>query len=483
MKVKTKCGIVVGKQEGEYLAFKGIPYAKADRFMPPRPYTWDGELSCTEFGKKAIQNNSPWLPGAVEEPWENFSEDCLSLNIYTPFQKARLPVLIEIHGGAFQNGSNQERTPGQIFDRPEAVYVAINYRLGALGYLYLSEELGPDYQSTGNNGLLDQCAALRWIYENIEAFGGDCSKITLMGSSAGAKSVGALMLVPACRSYFNQAILSSGATQSVRSQTTAAQLTKRFLAAGSVSAEALLTMPAEDLLKIQIEFCKSPGNTCFFGPVADDITIPSDWHPKALAGDLWQGRAMLGSSRHELTFYKWMDPDFLQHATAIAADLFGDNAPIAIRQYETFLKAQAAPTEDACKDFWVKILSDYMYRMYSQSFARLLSEQGNSIWVYSTEYLPAMHCMDQTLAFGNLADPMLFPDPSNLPERTALGQKIRSAFTRFIKTGDPSDAALTWPPLDPTAPAQMLFDHQCQLKEISVADTLSDFPESVLTLH
>lgn len=483
MKVTTKCGTVIGKQEAEYLVFKGIPYAKADRFMPPRPYTWDGELSCTEFGKKAIQNNAPWFPGAEEEPWENFSEDCLSLNIYTPSLKARLPVLIEIHGGAFQNGSNQERTPGQIFDRPEAVYVAINYRLGALGYLYLGEELGPDYQNTGNNGLLDQSAALLWIYENIEAFGGDSSRVTLMGSSAGAKSVGALMLIPACRPYFNQAILSSGAMQSIRSQTTAAQLTKRFLAAGLVTAEALLTMPAEDLLKIQIEFCKSPGNTCFFGPVADGITIPSDWYPKALAGDLWQGRAMLGSSRNELIFYKWMDPDFLKHAPAIAADLFGDNAAIAINHYEAFINTENPPEDEACKDYWVKILSDYMYRMYTQSFAELLAAQGNSVWSYSTEYQPAMHCMDQTLAFGNLEDPMLFPDPSTLPERTALGQKIRSAFTRFIKTGDPSDAALTWSPLEPTAPAQMLFDRQCQLKEIPGDDTLSDFPESVLTLH
>ena len=173
MKITTRHGQVEGVQEGRLWAFRGIPYAKAERFGKPQPYSWEGVLDCSAFGKKAIQvydGGAPWQP--KQERWE-FDEDCLNLNIYTPNVEGKLPVVIYIHGGAFQDGSNQRRSGEGMIRNHNFLYVSVNYRLGVLGYLYLGRLLGEEYQHTGNLGTLDQLAAVEWIYENIAAFGGD----------------------------------------------------------------------------------------------------------------------------------------------------------------------------------------------------------------------------------------------------------------------------------------------------------------------
>lgn len=144
------------------------------------------------------KRSSPILRKKRRPGWEGrkeYGEDCLNLNIYVPARAALearregkgLPVAVYIHGGAFQNGSNRDRSGKQIIRDHSFIYVSINYRLGVLGYLYLGAALGEEYRGTGNNGTLDQLAALRWIYDNIGEFGGDRSRITVFGESAGAK--------------------------------------------------------------------------------------------------------------------------------------------------------------------------------------------------------------------------------------------------------------------------------------------------------
>src|ERR671916_3207496 len=151
-------------------------------------------------------------------------EDCLALNVWTPAcDGARRPVLVWIHGGAFVNGSGS--TPwydGTSFAaRGDVVCVTINYRLGALGFLHLDDLGGEAYASSGNVGLLDQVAALRWVRDNIEAFGGDPANVTVFGESAGAMSIGALLGMPAARGLFRRAIPQSGAANHVSSRDTA----------------------------------------------------------------------------------------------------------------------------------------------------------------------------------------------------------------------------------------------------------------------
>src|ERR1051325_2949313 len=219
--VETTHGKVRGERHGEVGIWKGIPYAEppfgALRFRPPRPpATWSGVRDATHFGTVAAQSRDPRiaiLSGIGERGTSG--EDCLFVNVFAPFDDAGQPagphpVMVWIHGGAFVMGSGS--TPlyhGTPFAHRGIVVVTLNYRLGIPGLLYLGD-LAPGYDD-GNCGLLDQVAALRWVQDNIAAFGGDPGCVTIMGESAGAISIGTLLAMPAARGLFHRAILESGA--------------------------------------------------------------------------------------------------------------------------------------------------------------------------------------------------------------------------------------------------------------------------------
>ena len=170
MIINTYSGKVNGSYcEGMY-EFKGIPYAKAKRFQKAEEYCWEGIYEANEYGHSALQTSDSNITG---------DEDCLNLNIITPNTEESLPVLVEIHGGAFQGGSNQCMLRSLSSKKKTFVHVAINYRLGVLGFLYLGNQCGKAYPNTGNLGVLDQIVALQWIKKNISYFGGDPEQIKI----------------------------------------------------------------------------------------------------------------------------------------------------------------------------------------------------------------------------------------------------------------------------------------------------------------
>ena len=494
----TESGYVKGCVENGFIAFKGIPYAKAERFKAPVSCHWNGVCDCTKFGKKAMQSMdaSPWMPA---QPREDFDEDCLNLNIFIPegtVAGAQLPVLLEIHGGAYQSGSNQDRKVQDVIKDEKIIYVAINYRLGALGYLYLGSLLGEDYRTSGNNGLLDQLAAIRWVYENIQYFGGDPEKITVLGSSAGAKSIGALMMIPEFNTYASQLIMSSGATQSIRSIATSEVTAKGFmdtlksmapdlgLNVEEITGETLLTLSPDDIIKVQKVFCDNPGNTCMFGPVADEVVIKADWKETAAAGTYWSGRTMIGSSRNELGFNKIFDKDFAAHAPAVADALFGMNGKIAKDDYEELLLTYineygCEPSKEVQADLWVRIITDYMYRLYSYRLAERLFEKDCKVWQYSVELLPALHCADQQLAFSE-PEAMFYGSQEAVAKAKEVGQMIRQSFMNFVEHGDPGVEA--WKPLSVRSWKAMYWDAQSEVRTIPEDDVLKNFPEEVYIL-
>ena len=203
--VETRYGKIQGAQKEGILVWKGIPFAQPPlgslRFRAPQPLEgWTGIREATQFGPISPQASSGsfgTLPGPM-------SEDCLTLNIWSSgADDARRPVMVWIHGGSFVTGAGS--TPwynGTSFAEHGVVVVTINYRLGALGFLYLAEYAGEEYATSGNNGLLDQIAALTWVRENIAAFGGDPDNVTIFGESAGAMSIGALLAMPAAHGLF-----------------------------------------------------------------------------------------------------------------------------------------------------------------------------------------------------------------------------------------------------------------------------------------
>lgn len=469
MIIETKTGKVKGEyKQGLYL-FKGIPYAMAKRFLAPMDYKWEGILDCVKFKDKAcqIKDNKINLDG--------MSEDCLNLNIYTPSLSDNLPVLVEIHGGAFQTGSNQSMDPYHVIGNKKFIYVTINYRLGVLGYLYLGKELGEKYQSSGNNGTLDQLAALKWIHENIVSFGGNPNKVTLLGSSAGAKSIGALMSNSLSKAYFQQAILISGAYQSIRDEHTAQVITDRFKKNIKVqNSQELLTLPVERLLEAQNILCQGFGSTCMFGPVADGIVIPDDFFDKIHSSSYWSGKAIVGSSKTELIFYKWANLNLAEEGKTIAKELFEQNASIAIAEAEELSKTMNSD------DAWVKVLSDYMYRTYSYRLGQILNENGSTVWQYSTELQPACHCLDHTLSLETRNKlEMYYSQAENMQDIIRLGDKIREAYLSFVIDGDPK--IKEWVPLNEQK-VQMIWDTPEHVEKIN-SEVCNQFPEQVYRIE
>ena len=215
--VDAPAGSVRGTSEGAVAVYKGIPYAAPPvgeaRWQPPRPAErWDGVRDATAFGPACYQ---PTVPGAANgiyyEDVGAMSEDCLSLNVWTPQDAENAPVFVWIHGGALVSGASSfEMYDGARLAKQGVVVVSFNYRLGVLGFLAhpeLSTE-SPE-QISGNYGLMDQIAALRWIEQNIKAFGGNPDNVTIAGESAGALSVMWLMTSPAARGLFDKAIMES----------------------------------------------------------------------------------------------------------------------------------------------------------------------------------------------------------------------------------------------------------------------------------
>ena len=218
----TPLGEIRGRDNGTCLEFRGVPFGRAGRFEYAEPVTgWDGVLDATAFGPGCPQNRA--VHEHLEDPVRLFykkeyregseftySEDCLNLNVYAPYEAKGAPVILFFYGGGFDSGLNAENPfDGSGWARRGAVAVMANYRVGPLGYL-THEEIQNKYGRDGNFGLDDQLTALRWVRAHIAAFGGDPDNVTLMGQSAGAISVQYLCLNPAHRGLFRRAVMMSG---------------------------------------------------------------------------------------------------------------------------------------------------------------------------------------------------------------------------------------------------------------------------------
>ena len=223
--IKTPCGDIRGTISDAVVDFKGIRYATCKRWTYPEIVSsWDGVYDATQYGNCSYQArafyNEAENPGKVfyynefrKDEKYAYDEDCLFLNIRTPeavTPDSRLPVLVYIHGGGFTGGCGHEKHfDGPVWAKKGVISVTINYRLGPMGFLCLPE-LKEEAGHTGNYGLYDQITAIRWVKENISAFGGDSEKITIMGQSAGAMSVQHLCSTDYTDGLFRSAVMSSG---------------------------------------------------------------------------------------------------------------------------------------------------------------------------------------------------------------------------------------------------------------------------------
>lgn len=238
--VNTKSGLVSGKSENGLYEFKGVPYAEPptgkNRWLPPLPVKpWVGLKECHEYGNICPQNVMPYEAAesaASEAPASNQSEDCLTLNIWSPdLEGEKKPVMVWIHGGAYILGSGSEESanPRHISKNKDIVSVTINYRLACFGFLRLMDITDGKIPSTGNEALLDQIEALKWTKDNIASFGGDPDNITVMGHSAGGHSIGTLVAMPAAMGLFQKGIVDAGGSQTVQPKEESNRLALRLL--------------------------------------------------------------------------------------------------------------------------------------------------------------------------------------------------------------------------------------------------------------
>jgi len=351
--VSIASGVVEGKQAGSLRVFLGIPYAAPPigdlRWKPPvPPAKWAGVRKAIEFGPHCMQ-------GPVYEDMtfrdSGGSEDCLSLNVWTPAKNAesKLPVMVWIYGGGFVAGTTSEaRQDGEHLAQQGVVVVSMNYRLGIFGFLAhpeLAKESGRN--SAGNYGLLDQLAALQWVHQNIAAFGGDPANVTIFGESAGSTSVSALMASPLAKGLFQRAIGESGAafpgTRSSFEPLAVREEEDSKVVGSTVGAQNLAELRALPAQKLLDAFGK-PGPTAFaFGPDVDGYFLPESVPKIFAAGKQNDVPLLAGWNRDEGSFEIVFSPQkpTVESMKATAKEEFGAKAAEFLRLYPANTDAQA----------------------------------------------------------------------------------------------------------------------------------------------
>jgi para-nitrobenzyl esterase len=470
MELTTRNGTVRGVRVGDVVsAFRGIPYAAppvgTNRFQPPRPaQSWEGIRDATAFGPTAPKAPYPPPVDQMIPEVDIPGDDYLNLNIWTPSPNDRRPVMVFFHGGGFANGSSAiSMYDGAAFARDGVVCVTVNYRLGADGFLYLGEG------DHANLGLQDQVAALRWVRDNISAFGGDPANVTVFGESAGAMSIGMLLGMPSARGLFRRAILQSGAAQLALSPASARTVAERFAEHLGVppTREALAEVPMDQLVLAQQQLRAAMGanpdpelwgeaalNMVPFEPVIDGVIVPGP-PLENLNRDV---DVLVGSNLDEFRLYMVpsgaidaINETLLQQAV----QRYGVDAEKVVGTY------RANRPDASAGELFAAIVTDWFFRIP----AIRLAEVAAPAWTYEFTWQPptfdgrlgACHASELPFVFDNLADKGFVPLlGENLPQE--LADTMHGAWVAFASTGNPG-----WPTYNTYTRGTMRFDLTSEL--------------------
>jgi para-nitrobenzyl esterase len=466
--VTTTNGPIHGEGKDGIAVFRGVRYGASPagdrRFRSPvAPEPWTERTDCTRFGPIAPQPATPLdVPGdeGVEQ-----SEDCLFLNVFTPAcDEARRPVLFWLYGGGFTIGAgSSEGYDGTRFAKNhDVVVVTINYRLGALFFSYLAE-LGEEYASSGNAGLLDQVLALEWVRDNIATFGGDPGNVTVFGESAGGRSVSCLMAMPLAAGLFHKAIAESGAHIGNRPVEHAQDVTSRLCAELGSSVEELVTMPVDKLLAAQsvVAVPRSANEGLPFGPVVDDGVLPEPVDGIG-AGSAASVPLLIGTNLDEFNLFALMVPS----AQELDRDglvermepLLGDHTARAIDTY------RAGRPELSDTDVWNAVMTDRSFRVNAVRMAQQQSKHAPTfvyLFCWPTPVmggrLGACHGLEIAFVFNTVdRESVLIPPVTPVMER--LSEEMHAAWAAFARSGDPNHAGLPpWPTYDASGRQTMVF--------------------------
>ncbi|MFE4635806.1 carboxylesterase/lipase family protein [Streptomyces sp. NPDC056773] len=492
-------GSLRGTIEDGLAVFRAVPYAAPpvgeQRWRPARPHPgWTGTRDATADGPSApqmhLEGGDPVLGGHGSPP---FDEDCLTLDIWTPAaDDARRPVLVWIHGGGFVSGSGSlPNYSGATFSRDgDLVVVSINYRIGALGYLYTGSEDEPK-GSGANHWLTDQLAALRWVRDNIAAFGGDPGSITVAGQSGGAVSTAALAGLPESQGLIRRVILMSPPFGlDLPTPEASLERTAAFMELAGVKTLAeLRALPWPALIgatgglfarTTRWGYWPTP-----FLPVIDGVTLPRHPAEALLHGAAAGIEVMIGWTREEANFgfalneaYAAADPD---RVTARIADTFGPEAAPGV--YAAYERARpgAGPA-----DVLMDLITDELFRVPALRLAEARAETEHPVWAYQFDLpaaaydgrLGAAHCLELPFAFANFDQWAHAPLTAGLNPavRDGLARTMHEAWIAFARTGDPNHPGMPrWNPYEKGTRTTMRFD--------SVVTALDDLAGDSLRLH
>lgn len=472
---RTSFGILRGLREADVFVFRGVPYAEPPvrslRFELPRPPApWSGERDATRDGAIPPQPASR-LSAAMGEFDLPQSEDCLTLTITTPApDSAKRPVLVFFHGGAFWTGAGSLPwySGASMARHGDVVVVSANYRLGALGFMYLPGVAPP------NLGLHDQIAALDWVAAEVEAFGGDPDNITVFGQSAGGQSVLTMLAAPRARACFKRAVVQSapfGWKQ--HSLADAAAIGEAMQCElGLADASGWRDVPVERINAAQVRVARSMasfGNVVPpFVPVSDHELLGDDVVAAAVAGAA-ERDVIVGFARDEMAAFLVPSPDMtnapVDAVRAVFARYFGAAADEAIVEYRERARLPGSA------GLLGEMLGDASFGSGAWAFAERLSELGRSVRVFRFDFAPpgnpfgACHCIELPFVFDTFAEwsaPMLTGVDHKQASR--LAAQVRDAWVAFARTGDPVHAGLTDWPVYGAAGETLLFDASCRVE-------------------
>lgn len=477
--IQTPLGSLKGSDAGTVQIFRGIRYAQAPvgdrRFAPPVAITeWHGVKDATNFGHMCYQAGQG-----------DFSEDCLFLNVWKPSAKsqAKLPVYVFIHGGGFSMGAgSQPLYEGTQLTKSGVVVVTLNYRLGTLGFLPSKTAL-QKYGTTGNWGVLDMIEALKWVQNNIESFGGDPTRVTVGGESAGSFAVSTLISSPKAKGLFNQAIMESGALPMVTAVAPATALSlsqakaesEKYFAQFNLKDDAngfaeLQKVPADKIVATQLQYTQlRMPQVGGFWPVPDGYVYKSNPVKEIKERKINQVKLLAGFNTDEGSLF--IPPSTtVNDYKSLVNSIYGSNAGKVLVRFPA--------TKENVLSQMNNVVTLSLLRSGLYTYADSLSK-NNDVYMYHFGFvdpmikssgLGAIHGSEIKYAFHNFMDPI-----NKDTDATSVAKIVKTAWVNFIKTGnpnagDPLPKGIQWRKYDSIQPQELRIDAKTSMDVMYKAD-------------